>query len=125
MSVRLHARERLRELIRDMDHARQRAREADGNHTHHSPEVTSSDKRRQRGQVGMAWSASQLVSVAAQLLPTPDRARYDEEFRGELWDLAEAGAGRRRQIGYAGRQLTRAPRLRMELKNPRQRKASP
>ncbi|MGI5227387.1 hypothetical protein [Actinoallomurus sp. CA-142502] len=70
---------------------------------------------------GAAWSARQLLQVATRLLPGCDRARYAEEFRSELWDLA--GAGRWQQILYAARQLLRAGHLRIELKAPRRSKA--
>ncbi len=49
------------------------------------------------------------------MLPRPDRARFGEEFRGELAELADAGPGWWRMLGYAARQLARAPRLRAEL----------
>jgi hypothetical protein len=68
-----------------------------------------------------AWSARRLVQIATRLLPGRDRARYAEEFRSELWDLA--GAGRRQQILYAARQLLRAAHLRIELKAPHRSKA--
>jgi hypothetical protein len=38
--------------------------------------------------------ARRVVAAAVRLLPPADRARYDEEYRAELWDLAHAGAGR-------------------------------
>jgi hypothetical protein len=70
-------------------------------------------------------SASRLLTAAARLLPAADRARYAEEFRSELWELARAGEPRRRQIGYAARQAASSLRLRAELRAPRRRKASP
>jgi hypothetical protein len=63
--------------------------------------------------------AGRLLSVAAQLLPASDRARYGEEFRSELTDIAHAGGGRRVQLCYAARQALRVLRLRIELKYPR------
>jgi hypothetical protein len=70
-------------------------------------------------------SARRLVAVAARLLPAADRARYGEEYRSELWDLAAAGVGRCQQIGYAARQLYWAVPVHFALLGPRRRKASP
>jgi hypothetical protein len=70
------------------------------------------------------WSAARLVTAANRLLPAANRARYREEFHAEICDLAEAGAGRWRQIAYATRVLIRAWGLRRELKTPHPRKAS-
>ncbi|MDQ0605562.1 hypothetical protein QF037_009995 [Streptomyces canus] len=44
--------------------------------------------------------ARRLLNVAVAPLPLSERARYAEEFAGELMDLAEGGASRRRQWGY-------------------------
>lgn len=77
-----------------------------------------------QGKAPVAWSAGQLVAIATRLLPGSDRARYAEEFGGELWDLAEAKVRRWRQIAYAVRLLARAGHLRLELKAPHRRKAS-
>ena len=57
---------------------------------------------------GVVPSAAGLLTFAARLLPTADRARYGEEYQSELWDLARSGAGRLRQLGYGLRQLRRA-----------------
>jgi hypothetical protein len=46
------------------------------------------------------------------------------EVRSELHDLAAAGAGRRRQVGYAARLLVRAVPLRAAVLAPRRGKAS-
>jgi hypothetical protein len=54
--------------------------------------------------------AGRMVGHTTRLLPAADRARYAEEFRSELWDLAEIGAGRCQQVLYAASQLTRAGR---------------
>jgi hypothetical protein len=64
---------------------------------------------------------SRLVAMAARLLPVPDRARYSEEFQGELAELAKAGAGRWQQLAYAARQLTGAVQLRSALAGARRR----
>jgi hypothetical protein len=69
--------------------------------------------------VGVAPSAAGLLAAAAWLLPAADRARYGEEYRSELWDLAQSGAGRLRQLGYALRQLRRALPACLALRSPR------
>jgi hypothetical protein len=76
------------------------------------------------GQV--APLAGRLLAVASRLLPARDRARYADEFRSELWEIAHAVAGRRRaQLAYAARQVMSAWRLRAELRIPRRRRAGP
>jgi hypothetical protein len=73
----------------------------------------------------VAPSAGWLLTTAARLLPVADRARYSEEYRSELWEIADAGAGRRQQVRYSVRQLTRVARLRGAVIAPRTRNASP
>ena len=63
--------------------------------------------------------------MAARLLPAADRAGYAEEFRCELWELAQAGAGRWGQLAYAGRQAGSALRLRAAVRAPARRRAVP
>jgi hypothetical protein len=70
-------------------------------------------------------SAARLLSFAARFLPAGDQARYKEEFRSELWDLAAAGAGSRAQLIYAIRQASSVLRLRLELRSPRGQGAVP
>jgi len=81
--------------------------------------------RRQRGAGWVAPSASRLLAAATRLLPVADRARYAEEYRSELWEIAHAGQPRRSQIRYAARQAASSLRLRAELRAARRRKASP
>lgn len=69
--------------------------------------------------------AGQLLAAAARLLPAGDRARYAEEFRSELAEIARAGAGRRRQLAYAARVVLSVRRLRADLQAPRRRRAAP
>ena len=70
--------------------------------------------------------AGRLLAIASRLLPARDRARYADEFRSELWEIAHAVAGRRRaQLAYAARQVMSAWRLRAELRVPRRRRAAP
>lgn len=66
-----------------------------------------------------------LVSAAAFLVPATDRTRYAQEYRSELWDLAQAGAGSLRQLLYALRQLRRAIPMGLALRSPRRRSAAP
>jgi hypothetical protein len=65
------------------------------------------------------------VAGAAVRLPARNRARYAEEYRSELFELAAAGEPRRRQVLFALRLLQTAPVLRLELRAPRRRKAGP
>ena len=88
-------------------------------------EDTWSSRRMRRSAVVEAWSARKVVGIAARLVQVDHRARYAEEFRGELHELAAAGAGRIRQLNYAVSQLLRAPALRIELRSGRRRSASP
>jgi hypothetical protein len=69
--------------------------------------------------------AGRLVTAAARLLPTQERARYAEEFGSELWEIAQVGAGRRAQLAYAARQVLAVTRLRARLRAPRRRGAVP
>jgi hypothetical protein len=75
--------------------------------------------------VHIAPVASRLVGVATQMLPAWERARYAEEFRSELWDLAQTGGSRRAQLAYATRQLLAVPKLRAGLRSLRRRGAVP
>ncbi len=68
--------------------------------------------------------AGRLTAVAARLLPSAERARYGEEFRSELAEIALAGGGRRPQLAYAYRTvLSAAWQLRAALRTPRRRGA--
>ena len=78
---------------------------------------------RQHAAGRIAPSASCLLAAAARLLPDADRARYAEEFRSELGELAGAGAGRWQQMRYALCQLRSAPQLSRALRSPRRRGA--
>ncbi len=66
--------------------------------------------------VVVAGAAARVATWAVRILPVADRARYGEEFRGELWELAAAGGGRRQQFRHAVVLLFHGPRLRGELK---------
>jgi Protein of unknown function (DUF3662) len=93
--------------------------------------LPTSDVRRTQGHgfAGhprrVAPMAKRLVTAAAWLLPAWERARYVEEFRSELWEIAHAGGRRRTQLAYAARQAMSAWRLRADLKGPRRRGAAP
>jgi hypothetical protein len=73
---------------------------------------------------GLALSACRLATLATRLLPAGNRARYGEEYRSELHDLAAEGAKRPQQLGYAVRLLVRAAPLRVAVLAPRRGKAS-
>lgn len=73
----------------------------------------------------VARSAVRLLTAAACLLPAAGRARYAEEYRSELWELAQSGAGRLRQLRYALRQLFNVRRMGFALRSPRRRGAAP
>lgn len=81
--------------------------------------------RRRLFVVLSALAASGLVGTAAFLLPAADRARYAEEYRSELWDLAKSGAGQLRQLRYALRQFLNALPMRFTLRSLRRRSAAP
>ena len=53
-----------------------------------------------------------MLAAAAHLLPAGDRARYAEEFRSELAEIARVKARRLPQLAYAARQVASAWRLR-------------
>ncbi len=80
---------------------------------------------RKRAAARPAWPARGLADAASFLLPSADRDRYSQEFRSELWDLAQDGAGRFIQMRYALRQLRGALPMRMALRPPRRRSAAP
>jgi hypothetical protein len=77
-----------------------------------------------RRAVHITPTAGRLLAAVTRLLPATDCDRYGEEFRSELWEIASAGATRRRQIGYAVRQTVRIAQLRGSLLTPRRRHAS-
>lgn len=85
----------------------------------------SAGSRRRVKARRVAPSACRLAAAAAWLLPARDQARYSEEWRSELHDLAAAGAGRHRQLGYAVRLLVRAVPLRWAVLAPRREETSP
>jgi hypothetical protein len=70
------------------------------------------------GRVTPLTSAVRLTRISARILPAGERARYDEEWQAELYELAFAGASRWAQLIYALRVLNEAWVLRAELKAP-------
>ena len=105
--------------------ARARARAYDRAY-HQAPSVGVDHRvtRRKLRRAGIiVSSADRLLAAATQLLPAAARARYAEEYRNELWDLANCGAGRLQQVQYATRQLARAMVMRSALVPPHNRKA--
>jgi hypothetical protein len=88
-------------------------------------ERNSLTSRKDRGAVRVVPTAGLLAAAAARLLPPGERAGYADEFRSELWEIAQASGCRRSQLAYAARQLLAARRLRAELRVPRRRGAAP
>lgn len=72
----------------------------------------------------LATAARFLLAAAARLLPATDRGRYAEEYQAELWDLAQAGAGRVQQLRYALRQFRNVVSVRVALRSPRRRSSA-
>jgi hypothetical protein len=76
------------------------------------------------GRVRPGRSACGLTDAAAFFLPRADRARYAAEYRSELWDLAQSGAGHLRQLLYALRQFRAAVPLVFVLRSLRRKGVS-
>jgi hypothetical protein len=66
--------------------------------------------------------AVQLAQFAARVLPVADQARYSDEYRSELYELAAARVSRLRQMLHAVRLIDRAWVLRAELRAPASRR---
>ena len=64
---------------------------------------TVNRRRPRTGHRSVTPSALWLTDVTAWILPASDRCRYSEEWRSELWDLANAP--RRHQIAHALRNM--------------------
>jgi hypothetical protein len=110
------ARTRARSLARELELLRDQVAQGDGTHW------TAPPRRRPGKPIQVrpvAVSARRLAVAAAWLLPAGDRARYGEEYRSELWDLAHAGAGCGQQLRYAFRQFVRAVPVRQAVLAPR------
>jgi hypothetical protein len=63
--------------------------------------------------------AARLLATATWLLPAAARARYADEYRAELLEIAHGGQSRRAQLGYAYRQAKSSLRVRAALMAPR------
>jgi predicted RNA-binding protein with RPS1 domain len=87
-----------------------------------SPATPSADERVAKR---VSPSAAGLLDLAARLLPAADRARYGEEYRSELWDLAQAGAGRTGQLRHAVCQVASAIPMSRALRSLRRRITAP
>ncbi len=61
-------------------------------------------------------AARRLADIAARVLPAAHRARYRDEYRSELHDIAATGASWWQQVAYAVRLLDRSWELRYELR---------
>lgn len=119
------ARGRARDLDRGFIHVRSLADELADELARARPGTRTAGASGQRKVKGIAPWAASLLAAAVRLLPAADRARYAEEYLSELWDLAQSGARRRRQLGYALRQFRSAPLLGFALRFPRRRGAAP
>jgi hypothetical protein len=60
--------------------------------------------------------ADRIARQAVKVLPVAHRFRYEEEFRGDLASIAQDGASRPQQFGYAIRVLSRGLMLRAALR---------
>jgi hypothetical protein len=87
--------------------------------------VTPDSSAPARCQITVVPVAGRIAHVAARILPPADRARYCDEYRSELYELAAAGAWRWGQLMYAVRLLDRAWVLRAELRVTVMRQAEP
>lgn len=79
------------------------------------------DHRRLPGQHRALGIADRLLASAAHMLPASDHARYLEEFRSELAEVAAQSGSRRHQLVYAMRQTWSIWKLRTELRAPHRR----
>src|SRR5262249_48874105 len=61
-------------------------------------------------------AAGRIAQTTTLVLPVADRARYCDEFRSELHDLAATGVSRLGQLVYAVRLMDQAWTLRTELR---------
>jgi hypothetical protein len=113
-------RDRLRALTRALGRELDRARVVTGFGVRHRY-----GDLQERPVARAATLAVRIATVATRLLPAVDRARYDEEYHSELWELAAAGKPRGQQIRCALRQFRCAVPLRFVVLAPRRRKASP
>jgi hypothetical protein len=86
---------------------------------HKGTRVRAYSRRNSRTQ-RVTWAAGSMATIATWLLPGPERARYAEEFMGELWDIH----GRWRQMVHAARLMARFPSHYFALRSPHRSKAS-
>lgn len=75
-------------------------------------------RARSRTRVPPAHTASRILDLSMSALPTQYRARYSDEIRAELYELAQVKATRSMQVYYALRQFGRVWALRRALKDP-------
>ena len=126
--ARLLARTGVRNLVRDLDTALNRADVLARTLDRAYKRALGLDRANGSGQPGarrVAPSAASLLTTAARLLPAAHRSRYAEEYQSELWDLAQAGAGRIRQLRYALCQFRNAVPISVALRAPRRRSSVP
>ncbi|MFF2519517.1 hypothetical protein [Streptomyces sp. NPDC058086] len=86
-------------------------------------EVQGADPQPGDVPVRVAWCAGWLVGLAVRVVPVGEQARYREEWRGELWDLAGDAGRRRQQTVHAMRTLMGAWPVRRSIGEGRRRTA--
>lgn len=74
--------------------------------------------------VRVSTPAQWLMDLALHALPVMERSRYAEEWRSELWDLAEGPGRRRRQVVHALRTAACAVPQRSGIREGRRRAAA-
>ncbi|MFF5205049.1 hypothetical protein [Streptosporangium sp. NPDC000396] len=85
-----------------------------------TPHRETEQNSNRHAQISTAVSALRLITFTLRLLPAEYRHEYAEEFRAELYDLAQAKATTAMQILYAVQQLGRVRQLREALLSPDQ-----
>jgi hypothetical protein len=73
---------------------------------------------RRQAEAQPVRAARRVAGLAARVLPAMHRARYRDEYRSELHDIASTGASWLEQVAYAIRLLNRSWELRYELRRP-------
>jgi hypothetical protein len=74
--------------------------------------------------VRVSKPARWVMTLALRALPVMERSRYAEEWRSELWDLAEGPGSQRRQVIHALRTMACAVPQRSSIRQGRRRAAA-
>jgi hypothetical protein len=141
--VRLQTRHLVRHLLREVETVRRLPRNRTivglllnaieaGQRVYHLPKEPgplggsiSRERTPVRRQVKPRRVAGRVADLAARVLPAAHRARYCDEYRSELHDLAADRASWWQQVMYAVRLLDRSWELRYELRRPAAGRARP